>query len=592
MSDLIVKFDPIGVLSRALMLKYVPPTGVLLETTKGKALLLGYSTEQKMIVAYVTSHLNDVTLNEIEDIEDEDVLDKFDATNCYPSSIHVWGVRYDIREDRRPEIGSNGGRHFVLDPVHAAGSKAKQSVRLTIDEVNSFLLNQKVAEEMLLFARNSTSPRTNWLMGNSSGETLIFMLENRVDSLLCPIPIYSRVHYMAFVRERPNSVLIANRNFTKIPQWSEGLVVAYSQKYIGNSKNDIHNIQASSWYLGCVMKMGLQTALVADLKVNVNGDVSITGKKCFLFHSDNYSMHFLSWVNMDMVGLGGFVLASGIGPSIYPFTKSEKKKLEWNEFCVKQGRVLHCLKAKPTGKMKSKLLEALGFAHSEEKLKHYSTKGAYIVILSGPLSHLMHERTNKNFYCPIIHAKSHGRCHDIVGGGFEQAYAEISGEKRKSAEFTTLTGSGDKVNVKLAKMSAKRKLVKMQCFDAALYPKGLIFLFERNEVLDRIGVSSEFHCEENFSNSDLFAKYKGIVLSHWVGEKSTTRIGEGEIKIAKRFYSKSQGFGSGRRVNDSIGLVAYSGEKGSSRAIPNPRYVPIVLIVHSKCTSNVDSYII
>ena len=97
---------------------------------------------------------------------------------------------------------------------------------------------------------------------------------------------------------------------------------------------------------------------------------------------------------------------------------------------------------------------------------------------------------------------------------------------------------------------------------------GLIFVFVANEEKKSNHIIHEFDSVQPMEHSDIGAKFNGVVLSHWSRHREFYQIGSDDVQLAHRVFG-NHGFGNRTSVV-SMGLNAYTGMRGSKRAIGNP----------------------
>jgi hypothetical protein len=309
--------------------------------------------------------------------------------------------------------------------------------------------------------------------------------------------------------------------------------------------------------------MTLSKLDIAKMIIGPGGSATITGDvETFDPVRDVFTVHYLNWASMDMTGATGYIIASGLGPSVRKFNAAEYKLLGGAEQPDSTAEIkpVVCQTIHTGCSYFSPLLQRMNT--NKVNLKTFGTVGAHIVVLSGPLKKLSIMNGDRRFLCPILNAQRVSS-----SSAYLQDYVLINKEVRRSREYTALNEKTELGNSKIEKMGEGKVVLK--CYDLRNYTRGLIFSYVRDETLGHIEVLDEFVCDDNLSHSEMVENY-GVVLSHWIMDDRVPRIHKSHVDIAQKYFLNSRGFGDGRKVSTSIGNVGYSGEKGSGRAIPTP----------------------
>ena len=431
------------------------PIGSTIRTNYGPGFVLGYSSDRdvfgrQLMVLAVANSLENINFDNMIMVGSEAYNDDSIAmgVKAIPQVINIWGTAYNaIASDKTQKIGDD--EYFLVPQLRHGGRGAGKTgsatahkrniVTLTKDELWAFVMNQRVAEVMREYAlsdiiRKNTS-RRHPLLGNCTGTNILFReIGNGELKAMCA---FHRINYMSLVEYKPNSIFIANRNFISNKKNSKGKIVAYLTKHVGSKTSDVDAIEKETWSLGCIVHMTIKKIAIATMVIGKDGTSTIPGAvKTFDLCRDLCTVHYLNWCNMDMTGPSGDLIASGLGPSIRPYSVAEFRRVKQTPDQMELKPVT-CESFKPTFFYSSPLIERL-VPNSKGKLEAVITFGARIVVVSGPLEQLAFMNSDKRFFCPLLQTRT---ADNPPSSSFLQEYELIQKDVRKTKDYTDLKES-------------------------------------------------------------------------------------------------------------------------------------------------------
>ena len=106
------------------------------------------------------------------------------------------------------------------------------------------------------------------------------------------------------------------------------------------------------------------------------------------------------------------------------------------------------------------------------------------------------------------------------------------------------------------------------CYDIEKYNKGLIFLLKLKENATQCKIVSEIVLDNDYQPNELYEKYGGIVVSHWISDNNIIGVSHEILNLMKQTYGE-RGFGD-RTSTKSVGMNIYHGNKQTNATVGNP----------------------
>ena len=253
------------------------------------------------------------------------------------------------------------------------------------------------------------------------------------------------------------------------------------------------------------------------------------------------------------------MVASLDGPDILPVPKGYKKRM------TKPPHVLEPCVTYESGNSDG-LLKALQSGHAKLS-RTMALAGTHIVVIQGPSSALN---------CDKAFCDENGKLPFLV----PFAKSASGAERNKFQDFGLFHGGAKRYKEVVASHprlpnafdnmldSECTSYITLRSYNLADHKLGLIFVFVANEEKKSNCIVHEFDSVQPMEHSEIGAMFNGVVLSHWSRHQEFYQIGSDDVQLAHCVFG-NHGFGNRNSVL-SMGLNAYTGMRGSKRAIGNP----------------------
>ena len=469
------------------------------------------------------------------------------------NSLIILGNEYVLHPDKNMNaeevsVSTGSASHLFLHPSIVA----------------RYVTASKIASKMFDAARFKPAPKRTQDVpistGKCTGIAIIFNTVNRTGKMKATC-IYSRVPYLALCSDPYNKWYVSTRNFTKIPFMVRGFVVAYTPKKILSTAKDSGDIESAEWTLGIIASMDARNIVIANVTKSVQGKYSILGFKVFSVGSD-LTIHYLNAINHESVCTNGFVVASGINPDIGRMDKNDKELLRKTAERYKQPKpsTYNIVSMKKGNRNASSIIERLS-GNSKNK-GSIATLGTHVIVVEGSSSALkVGSSDTQGFLCPRYDPSSREK------KSFVQSYSLIPKATRNSKAYQNFNGTINRFNSYLDTVATTN--IDLVCLDVSKYPSGIMIVYVNNENVPLMRIKERYDLVHDKKEHWELVE-KGVVLSHWIPHEMALENTPDDVKVTHLHHGRSQGYGSGRRVTQSIGGNRYHGPKLSGRAISRP----------------------
>lgn len=430
--------------------------------------------------------------------------------------------------------------------------------------VERYVTATKIATKMFDAARikSAQNPRQDNPIssGKCTGIAIIFNTVNRTGTMKATC-IYSRIPYLALCSDPYNKWYVSTRNFTKIPFMVRGFVIAYTPKTILSTAKDSGDIESAEWTLGIIASMDERNIVIANVSKSMQGKYSILGFKVFSVGSD-LTIHYLNAINHESVCTNGFVVASGINPDIGRMDKHDKELLRKTaEHYIQPKLSTYNINSMKKGNRKTSFIIERLSGNSKNK-GSIATLGTHVIVVEGSSSALKVGSSDmQGFLCPRYDPSSREK------KSFVQSYSLIPKATRNSKTYQNFNGTIKNFNSYLETVATMN--IDLVCLDVSKYPGGIMIVYVNNEDEPLMRIKERYDIvDERKEHWELVEK--GVVLSHWIPHEMALENTPDDVKVTHLHHGRSQGYGSGRSVTQSIGGNRYHGPKLSGRAISRP----------------------
>ena len=100
------------------------------------------------------------------------------------------------------------------------------------------------------------------------------------------------------------------------------------------------------------------------------------------------------------------------------------------------------------------------------------------------------------------------------------------------------------------------------------HKNGLIFMFRENQNNTKCEIFEEVILDNNYQPNELYEKYGGVVVSHWLFNKKILKVPIVMNDLVKLVYGQ-RGFGN-RKSTKCVGSNTYQGNKATKASVGNP----------------------